>query len=1245
MVRVKMVKAVLSLALLALAAILPMQAQVVTATLSGTVADATGASIPGATVTAKNQKNGFSRTTQAGGSGLFSFSALDSGDYIITITSPSFQRFVVKNVHLDPGDTRTLNNLRLTIGEVSTTVTVEASLTSLDTGERSSLISADDIKKLSVQGRDVTELIKILPGTAIAAGQNAQQGSLGASNTAYDPGNVSPGGALGQYAVSGSPLNGVSIRSDGANLADPANYASSTQNINSESTAEVKVQQSNFGADTANGPVVIDAVGKSGGSDYHGSLYVFGRTYQLNSVDAYANGVGLTKPPDRYVYPGGTFGGPVKIPGTNFNHAKKLTFFVSAEDYAQRNTYAYGSAAQATQVALVPTANMRRGDFSAAEIAKYLPLGAAGLPGQGTYGNINSVPVTGAGGQSVVCNGNTGNDCLSPYLDPGAKALLSIMPLPNVAGGQNTSGFNYKNTNLTNNNFYQTRGRLDYAPTDRTKFYLIYNVERGATTYPQSPGYYGSGNSGALNQPGGTLQNVNSQSVSANFTKVFSNTLTNEAFLNGTYYYTTWGPGKANLSTSASIAYPYLNGIANGSVDYPQLLDYSYDGLPLGLFQDFSYGPIFSRKFNPGFGDNLTKVWGRHTAKFGVNIERPGNNQLVFTGANLPSNTQGAIENYYVPNTFNNNGKQWFSTCYTTQGYCNNNNLLGSFTEGMIQDYKESSQIPHANLYYWNQSFYATDDWKVTSRLSITLGLRVEHITQWTDKHGIGASVFNPSTITQNASTALPLPGFTWHALDKNVPVAGFATRPLFYEPRVGFSLDAFGDGKTTVGGGYGQYRYHDGWFDAQQTTGTAAGLRTALLQNTVGANGLTLGGLRDASTVTGGFIVNGVPNTSSTPIFGVDGKDDQVPLTETYSLTVTQQMPKDSVITIGYAGNRSQYILNDGSNQPVVIDNVNAIPLGGLFKPDPVTGIVYSPYQINGLTAQQINDYRPYKNYSTIQVEAHKLYANYNSLQLTWSKTKGRFNYGANYTFSKALGVRGGFQNGAPADAFDLHHSYGPLNYDRSQIFNIWYYLPGGSPIKHNAFLKQAINNWALSGYTGVQTGPDLQALNYIPNFGIGGRIAATPNSPPIQVANTTFIGTPDITLQPVLTCDPRSNLKPKQYMNGNCFKLPQVGGQNGQYVFPYIHGPAYFQSDLTLIKQFPIKDQRLIEFRAAAFNVLNHPLNTFSNAFLSAETLNYNNVNSINPADAVSANSNFGYTQLRSGRRVMELSLKYNF
>jgi hypothetical protein len=104
-------------------------------------------------------------------------------------------------------------------------------------------------------------------------------------------------------------------------------------------------------------------------------------------------------------------------------------------------------------------------------------------------------------------------------------------------------------------------------------------------------------------------------------------------------------------------------------------------------------------------------------------------------------------------------------------------------------------------------------------------------------------------------------------------------------------------------------------------------------------------------------------------------------------------------------------------------------------------------------------------------------------------------------------------------------------------------------------------------------------------------------------------------------------------------------VGGSNGQYIFPYIHGPAYEQDDLTLIKQFPFREDRLLEFRAAAYNVFNHPLPTFSGSFPTEQTLSFNNYNSINPAAASSGNDDFGHAAHKAGRRTMELSLKYSF
>ncbi len=160
------------------------------------------------------------------------------------------------------------------------------------------------------------------------------------------------------YASNGAPVAGITLKLDGANLTDAGNFGANLQNINDSFVSEVQVQTSNFGADQSNGPVVITGVTKSGTSKYHGSLYTFARTYQLNANDWLANYNGIARPDDRFVYPGGTISGP-------FPHFKKLTFFAGAEYDAQRNVYAYGSAGSAIIHALVPTQAMRTGDFSA----------------------------------------------------------------------------------------------------------------------------------------------------------------------------------------------------------------------------------------------------------------------------------------------------------------------------------------------------------------------------------------------------------------------------------------------------------------------------------------------------------------------------------------------------------------------------------------------------------------------------------------------------------------------------------------------------------------------------------------------------------------------------------------------------------------------------------------------------------------------------------------------------------------
>ena len=139
--------------------------------------------------------------------------------------------------------------------------------------------------------------------------------------------------------------------------------SSSISNVNMEMVAEVKVQTSNFGADSANGPIVINAVSKSGGSNYHGSIYGYVRNSALNSNDWMDNYFNNARAGTYNYFPGANIGGPVKIPGTNFNHANKMTFFTAAEVYDQRNLY--GNTAT---LSFIPTARMLSGDLSTASI-------------------------------------------------------------------------------------------------------------------------------------------------------------------------------------------------------------------------------------------------------------------------------------------------------------------------------------------------------------------------------------------------------------------------------------------------------------------------------------------------------------------------------------------------------------------------------------------------------------------------------------------------------------------------------------------------------------------------------------------------------------------------------------------------------------------------------------------------------------------------------------------------------------
>ena len=1118
--------------------------QTVTAQLSAIVVDKSGATVPDATVTMTNELSGSIRRTTTNREGYFSITGVAPGSYTVTVEASGFSTYRVEKVTFNPGDVRSLPNVTLEVGTTGTEVRVTDTLeqlTPVDSGEKAVVITTQQLQNVAVVSRSAAEFIKIIPGmTPTSVGVDNRPGWNGENMGINGNGDGGKQSAIGNYSANGTAPGALDITSDGAYTADPGCNCATPVNPNPDMISEFKIQTSNFAAENYKGPVVMSTITKSGGRDFHGMGYFFARHYSMNANDANNNQLGIKRPENKYYFPGANIGGPVIIPGTNFNKNRDKLFFFAGFEYFKQ-TLDTG-----VLKAIVPTNAMRAGDFTDQayldSIGKF--YGAAGADISAKYPN-RKIPV-----------------------DPGMAALLKLTPQPNLDPAGAGQGYNWAQVLTLDQNMNQFATKVDYNVSDYTKIFVRYNRQREKQPFPIQLWWR---NAGAVPLPSPIEGKNASDSISANFTKVLNPTMTNEFIFGYTFVDFPNSYQDYDKLKKSTVGYPY-KGIFNQDDKIPGFL--SWSAPTAGMWLAGGFDPVlFATKHLFTANETLSKIVNTHTMKFGAYFGRVINKQ--------PGNDPSA-------------GLIYFGTGHSlTSG-----NILADMVGGIADSYDENTHAIVRDM-GWNEfAFFAQDNWKVTRRLTLEYGLRAQHIQPWTARNEFGIATWVPSAYSASAP-ASSLPGISWHAKDNNVALAGWDTKAIFWAPRFGFAYQIDGQGNTVVRGGIGRFVYHDPQL-AAGAMDLPAGLRRV--------------------NVSGGFLVSSIQNNSSTGglVFGgetVDQFDDRQPTTDSWNLTVSQRLPAKSLFEVAYVGNHSKNTINaDG------LANINKVPIGAMLN-DP-TG--------------DVNKYRPLPQWQVLTVRSHDWASNYHALQTSWAKQTGRTNFTLAYTWSKAMGITNGNLNG-----FNRNAAYGPLSYDRTHVFSATYVLqtPNWIPKDQNAILRGVGNGWVVSGVVQAYSGANLQQNSKDQNFGL-----TVPNPLGTGNLNSQWVtGTDAIRLVPRIVCDPKSNLKDGQYINPSCFAAPIAGsngrpGVNGDLIAPYMRGPSFFNTDISLFKEFAMTETRKLQFRAQAYNFLNHPLSSFIGNQDPNLTANFNAAGQL-------TNPRFGYADGRVGHRTIMLGVKVYF
>jgi Carboxypeptidase regulatory-like domain/TonB dependent receptor len=1050
-------------------ATLPALAQTATAELSGNVTDSTGASVANAKITATNPSTGFSREVSTNQSGAYVFTILQPGVYNLAAEAPGFRKTVQNNIELQVNQ-RAEVNIQMQLGQLTETVEVTgaAPLLEAESSTLGTVVNSQLTAELPLNGRNFVQLATLSPGV-----NGTGYSVSGTIMSGTRPDDRRPGTEI---FSNGNREGSNDFLFDGLDDNDRLTL-SIVYRPGVDAIKEFKVQTNLFSADQGrNSGAVVDVVTKSGTNDWHGSAFEFLRNSAMDARN-YFNTKGTPFPPFRYNQYGGSFGGPIEIPKL-YNGKNKTFFFVDYEGF--RRT------AQQLLVFSVPTAAMRQGDFSALPVKIYDPTS------------------TTPSGSSYTRTPFPGNMIPANRFDPVTMKMVNAYPLPQTSALTN----NYTSNMSQQQSWDQGDIRVDQNFGSKDTFFARYSIQHTTTVVPPT---YPPTTIAGISHPlmlgdeasfaGTSFQPV--QHAAAAYTHIFSPTLINDVRIGFNRYrddYTLAGTTASEpLGVELGVANSNPNALQTG---LPIFSPASYEGI--GMSRSL---PIYRRENTFEELDNVTWTKSSHTIKFGVDVRRR------------------QITEYQ---TNRGNGRFNFSTGFTAQPGVNSGDSIASMLLGYPTLYEQDYLLVWPGIRGIETGLYFADDWRVSKKLTLNLGLRWEYYSPYSEVANRWAN-FNPTT------AKLLIAGQNGVGSS-----AGLSGDWKDFAPRLGFAYQALSH--TVIRGGVGLFYNPNGnggallRFDRQLPFGPVLSI----------SPGDQILGPRVSNGFPATPTINlAVANNPSGNVIGVPGNFKQA-YAEQYNLTIEHEVrPISTLFKFAYVGNLGRRLGTGWNpNQPVP-------GTGATLLRRPLYNLIPTIGDINYYTSDGLS------NYQAFQFSAEKRL----SLGLT-----GLIGYTWSHSIDDVATDFGG-GTGTPQDprcrfcdrgnsAFDIRHRL---------TVSLTYQLPG---FRTSGLRGTLLGGWQINGVLQTQTGLPFtpQLANPTVNTGTASR--------PDRIASGDLSGGQNI----------------HHWFDQTAFSTPAqfVYGNAGRDI---LFGPGRTNLDASLFKDFRPVERMTVQFRAESFNLFNHP------------------------------------------------------